>query len=74
MALIWAWRVDGFKPGRYDVIGALVALPGACIIIFTPGANKYQPIQNYFLIVYANQISGISPRITAKKNNIIKSN
>ncbi len=36
MALIWAWRVDGFKPDKYDVIGALVALAGACIIIFTP--------------------------------------
>lgn len=36
MALIWAWKADGFKPDKYDVIGALVALIGACIIIYMP--------------------------------------
>ena len=36
MALIWAWQVDGFKPDRWDVIGALVAVTGACIIIYMP--------------------------------------
>lgn len=36
MALIWAWKVDGFKPDRWDVIGALVAVMGACIIIYMP--------------------------------------
>ncbi len=36
MALIWAWKVDGFKPDRWDVIGALVAVIGACIIIYMP--------------------------------------
>lgn len=44
MALIWAWRVDGFKPDKYDIIGALVALAGVCIIIFTPAESKYQAI------------------------------
>jgi small multidrug resistance family-3 protein len=39
MALIWAWRVDGFKPDKYDIIGAMIALAGACIIIFTPRAK-----------------------------------
>jgi small multidrug resistance family-3 protein len=36
MALIWAWRVDGFKPDKYDIIGAAIALLGASIIIFMP--------------------------------------
>ncbi|EHQ30316.1 YnfA family protein [Mucilaginibacter paludis] len=36
MALLWAWKVDGFKPDKYDIIGALVALMGAGIIIYMP--------------------------------------
>ena len=36
MALIWAWKVDNFKPDKYDIIGALVALAGAFIIIYMP--------------------------------------
>ncbi|TWJ03278.1 small multidrug resistance family-3 protein [Mucilaginibacter frigoritolerans] len=36
MALLWAWKVDGFKPDKYDIIGALVALMGVCIIIYMP--------------------------------------
>ena len=36
MALIWAWKVDGFKRDRYDIIGAGVALIGVCIIIYVP--------------------------------------
>jgi small multidrug resistance family-3 protein len=36
MALLWAWKVDGFKPDRYDIIGALIALIGACVIVYAP--------------------------------------
>jgi small multidrug resistance family-3 protein len=36
MALLWAWKVDGFKPDKYDIIGAAIALIGACIIIYMP--------------------------------------
>ncbi len=36
LALLWAWKVDGFKPDRYDIIGAVVALFGACIIVYMP--------------------------------------
>ncbi|WP_305036584.1 YnfA family protein [Larkinella sp. C7] len=36
MALIWAWKVDGFKPDKYDLIGALIALVGVCIIYYAP--------------------------------------
>lgn len=36
LALLWAWKVDGFKPDRYDVIGAAIALIGVCIILYMP--------------------------------------
>ena len=36
MALIWAWKVDGFRPDKYDIIGALIALVGVCIIYYAP--------------------------------------
>ncbi|TKB98457.1 YnfA family protein [Pedobacter cryotolerans] len=36
MALLWAWKVDGFKPDNYDIIGAAIALIGVCIIIYAP--------------------------------------
>ena len=36
LALLWACKVDGFKPDRYDIIGAAVALIGACIIVYMP--------------------------------------
>jgi len=36
MALLWAWKVDGFKPDKYDVIGAIIALIGAGIIVYFP--------------------------------------
>jgi len=36
MALIWAWKADNFKPDKYDVIGAAIALIGVCIIIYMP--------------------------------------
>ena len=36
MALLWAWKVDGFKPDKWDIAGTLIALIGACIIIYMP--------------------------------------
>jgi len=36
MALLWAWKVDGFKPDKYDITGALIALLGVCIIMYMP--------------------------------------
>lgn len=36
MSLLWAWKVDNFKPDRYDFIGAIIALLGVCIIIYFP--------------------------------------
>jgi small multidrug resistance family-3 protein len=36
MALLWAWKVDGFKPDKYDILGATIALFGAVVIIYMP--------------------------------------
>jgi len=36
LSLLWAWKVDHFKPDRYDILGALVALIGVCIIFYAP--------------------------------------
>jgi len=36
MALLWGWKIDHIRPDKYDIIGALVALAGACIIVYMP--------------------------------------
>ena len=36
MSLLWAYCFDGFKPDKFDIIGAAVALLGVCIICYTP--------------------------------------
>jgi small multidrug resistance family-3 protein len=36
MALVWAWKVDRFRPDKYDIIGALTALVGVCLIYYAP--------------------------------------
>lgn len=39
MSLIWAYLVDGFKPDKYDIIGAAIALTGVMIICYAPRTN-----------------------------------
>ena len=36
MSLLWAMKVDNYSPDKYDIIGALVALLGVCIIYYGP--------------------------------------
>ena len=36
MSILWAMKFDHFSPHKYDVIGALVALIGVCIIYYAP--------------------------------------
>lgn len=36
MAILWGWKVDGFIPDRYDIIGGIVALIGMGIIMYAP--------------------------------------
>lgn len=36
MSILWAMKFDKFSPDKYDVIGALIALLGVCIIYYAP--------------------------------------
>ena len=38
-SLAWGMVVDGFRPDRYDVIGAVVCLVGVGIIMYSPRAS-----------------------------------
>ncbi|GAA1005769.1 YnfA family protein [Nocardiopsis tropica] len=35
-SLLWAMAVDGFRPDRWDVTGALIALVGVAVIMYAP--------------------------------------
>ncbi|SKA05588.1 YnfA family protein [Consotaella salsifontis] len=35
-SLAWLWAVEGARPDRYDVLGAMVCLLGAAIILWAP--------------------------------------
>lgn len=38
-SLVWAMALDGFRPDRWDVIGALICLAGVAVIMYAPRAN-----------------------------------
>jgi len=35
-SLAWGVAVDGFRPDRYDLVGALVCLIGVAVIMYGP--------------------------------------
>jgi small multidrug resistance family-3 protein len=35
-SLIWGMVVDGFRPDRWDLIGAGTCLPGVAVIVYVP--------------------------------------
>ncbi|MBW0092790.1 YnfA family protein, partial [Pseudonocardia sp. KRD-188] len=35
-SLAWGMVADGYRPDRYDVIGALVCLAGVAVIMYAP--------------------------------------
>lgn len=35
LSLLWAYKIDNFRPDKYDIIGASIALVGVCIMYFT---------------------------------------
>lgn len=39
-SLVWGVVVDGFRPDRFDVIGALVCLVGVAVIMYGPRAAR----------------------------------
>ena len=37
-SLVWGMVADGFRPDRYDVVGALICLVGVAVIMYAPRA------------------------------------
>ncbi|WP_028709049.1 YnfA family protein [Propionicicella superfundia] len=35
-SLLWGMAVDGFRPDRFDVIGAILCLAGVAVIMYAP--------------------------------------
>ncbi len=35
-SLLWLWLIEGARPDRWDLIGALICLGGAAVILFGP--------------------------------------
>lgn len=35
-SLVWGMAVDGFRPDRWDVLGALLCLVGVAVIMYAP--------------------------------------
>ncbi|MFT4110594.1 YnfA family protein [Propionicimonas sp.] len=35
-SLAWAMALDGFRPDRYDIIGALICVVGVAVIMYSP--------------------------------------
>lgn len=38
-SLAWGMALDGFRPDRYDITGAVVCLAGVAIIMYSPRAT-----------------------------------
>ena len=36
LSLLWGWALDGTRPDRFDVVGALLCLGGVSIIMYAP--------------------------------------
>lgn len=39
-SLAWAMIVDGFRPDRWDVIGALICIAGVIVIMYAPRSSS----------------------------------
>ncbi|MCC6945440.1 MAG: YnfA family protein, partial [Thermomicrobiales bacterium] len=39
-SLLWAILFDGFRPDRYDLIGASICLAGVSVIMYAPRASE----------------------------------
>ncbi len=39
-SLLWAMAADGFRPDRWDVIGAVICLVGVAIIMYAPASPE----------------------------------
>ena len=39
LSLLWGWWLDGRRPDRWDVIGAVIVSVGVAVIFFTPRSD-----------------------------------
>lgn len=39
-SLLWGIAVDGYRPDRFDIIGALICLVGVAVIMYAPRAVR----------------------------------
>ena len=42
-SLAWGMVMDGFKPDRYDIAGALICLIGVAVIMYAPRTDLVRP-------------------------------
>lgn len=35
-SLLWLWLAEGFRPDRWDLLGAAICIGGASVILFAP--------------------------------------
>lgn len=36
LSLVWGWLIDDFRPDRFDLLGAGIALVGVAVIMYAP--------------------------------------
>lgn len=36
LSLLWGWGIDGVRPDRYDVMGAMLCLGGMIVMMYAP--------------------------------------
>jgi small multidrug resistance family-3 protein len=36
LSVLWGWGIDGMRPDRYDVLGALICVLGVAVIMYAP--------------------------------------
>ena len=39
LSLLWGWGVDGIRPDRYDLIGAVLVIAGVIVMMYAPRSS-----------------------------------
>ena len=39
LSFLWGWLVDGWRPDRYDILGAAIAIIGVAVIMWDEGCE-----------------------------------
>ena len=40
MAMLWGWWIDGQRPDRWDVLGAVLCIAGVIIMMYVPRSTR----------------------------------